>query len=305
VVTVVIPVFNGADYLERTTRSVLAQSFEEFELLVVDDGSTDRSYEVAEACIGGDPRCQVLRHDNAGLAATRKRGLEAAQGRYIAFLDQDDLWYPGFLDRMVAALDSQNELAAVGSLMDYINDDERRLGSTAQTPRVIDQDAVRRGELVPFPPSAMLFRTSHVRDSGAAEDLFGRGLATGADLSLIARTATIGKVGSIREVLCARRVHRSSTLSQSHMEQFAAVAYVQAVLARPGFEVETPWQEFLHSHRPVAAALRYQRAIVRYRQAGQELIDRRWVLALRYFAGAVLLRPDYVIRRAWAQMRGK
>lgn len=303
-VSVVIPLYNGASYVADTISSVRAQVLDSLELLVVDDGSVDASVDVARSSTDGDPRCRIMTFPNGGLAAARQRGLAEARGRFISFLDQDDLWYPSFLLRLVDSM-ADARVAAVGCLMDYINDEGRRLGRSAQTPRVIDQSQVRRGEIVPFPPSAILFRTAFVRSTGAAEDLFGRGLATGADLSLIARTATAGDVMCVREALCARRVHRTSTMAQAHMEQFAAVAYTQAVIQDPTFADRTSWPSFRNSYRPNRHIIRYQRAIVEYREGALNLIDRRWLSALRCFAAALWHRPDYTLRRAWAQARGQ
>lgn len=89
--SVIIPVYNRAGLIAETLRSVLAQDFDDFELIVVDDGSTDGSAEAARAV---DPRVQVLTVPNGGPGPARNHGIRAARGRYLAFLDSDDLWFP-------------------------------------------------------------------------------------------------------------------------------------------------------------------------------------------------------------------
>jgi O-antigen biosynthesis protein len=112
-VSVVLPTYNRAHLLPRTLRSVSAQTFGDFEVLVVDDGSTDDSASVVAA--HGDGRVRYLRQPaNAGVGAARNRGLREARGDLIAFLDSDDEWLPEKLERQVAVLrDAPDEIGLV------------------------------------------------------------------------------------------------------------------------------------------------------------------------------------------------
>ncbi|MFB6150293.1 MAG: glycosyltransferase family 2 protein [Haloarculaceae archaeon] len=102
-VTVVIPTYNRAEVLPRAVDSVLAQSYEDFELLVVDDGSTDRT--AAALAAYDDPRLRVVTHgDNRGANAARNTGIAEASGEYVAFLDSDDSWAPEKLERQLDRL---------------------------------------------------------------------------------------------------------------------------------------------------------------------------------------------------------
>lgn len=100
--SVVIPLYNRADIVGDTIRSVQAQDWQDFEIVVIDDGSRDDPAPVIEAI--GDPRVRYIRQDNAGGGAARNHGIKAARGRYIAFLDSDDLFLPGKLSIMAQAL---------------------------------------------------------------------------------------------------------------------------------------------------------------------------------------------------------
>ncbi|GAB5401396.1 MAG: glycosyltransferase family 2 protein [Aureisphaera sp.] len=94
--SVVIPLFNKENYIQDTLKSVLNQTFDDFEIIVINDCSTDSSFEKAKEI--NDPRIQFLAHsENKGLSASRNTGIRAANGDYIAFLDADDLWKPSFL----------------------------------------------------------------------------------------------------------------------------------------------------------------------------------------------------------------
>lgn len=99
--SVIIPLYNKAPYIEKALRSVLDQSYTDFELIVVDDGSTDESAKAAEAVLSNSTvDCQLVRQENAGVSTARNNGVARSKGDYLCFLDADDWWAPTFLERM-------------------------------------------------------------------------------------------------------------------------------------------------------------------------------------------------------------
>src|SRR5262244_3561534 len=102
-VSVIMPTFNRADTITRAIRSVQAQTFTDWELIVVDDGSTDNTAERIEGC---DPRMKLIRQENQGTAGARNAGLRASSGSYIAFLDSDDEWLPHHLELSAGFLEA-------------------------------------------------------------------------------------------------------------------------------------------------------------------------------------------------------
>jgi glycosyltransferase involved in cell wall biosynthesis len=104
-ISVVLAAFNAARTVSSAVRSVLAQTERGFELIVVDDGSTDSTLQILDDI--GDPRMRVISQANRGPSAARNTGIDAARGGLIAFLDADDLWLPRYLERMGAALDAR------------------------------------------------------------------------------------------------------------------------------------------------------------------------------------------------------
>ena len=109
-ISVVIPVYNGEKTIRETIESVLAQTFTDFELIIIDDGSSDRTVEIIEEIIKKaikenlDQRIRLHSFPNKGLSATRNRGIRRSKGDYISFIDADDLWTPDKLAAQYLAL---------------------------------------------------------------------------------------------------------------------------------------------------------------------------------------------------------
>jgi glycosyltransferase involved in cell wall biosynthesis len=120
-VTVVMPAYDAAAFIGEAIESVLAQTFADWELVVVDDGSTDGTPEVVAGY--DDPRVRLLTLEHSGLpAVARNHGLAASASRYVAFLDADDLWRPPKLARQLAVLDSRPEVGVVHTGFEQLRD---------------------------------------------------------------------------------------------------------------------------------------------------------------------------------------
>lgn len=104
--SIIIPVYNMRQWLEETVRSVLNQTFRDFELILIDDGSTDGSGELCDGLAQTDDRVRVIRQENAGVSAARNAGLDAAKGEYIGWVDSDDLIEADMFQRLVCLAES-------------------------------------------------------------------------------------------------------------------------------------------------------------------------------------------------------
>lgn len=112
-VSVIIPAYNAEDTLLETIRSVLAQTFTDIELIIIDDGSSDDTVAIARAV--EDPRIRVYTFSNGGAAMARNRGIEQSTGEFLSFIDSDDLWTPDKLEKQLDALQSNPEAGGVYS----------------------------------------------------------------------------------------------------------------------------------------------------------------------------------------------
>lgn len=207
-VSVIIPTFNRASYVCEAIDSVLAQTYQDLEIIVVDDGSTDDTLPVLETY---GERLRLLRQKNSGPAVARNRGIFAARGEYIAFLDSDDLWVPSKLEKQVAVLDSEPEIGLVytdcfkgKSLEDITNGSGGCYAEWApQSGDIFGQ--LTRLNLVATP--SVLVRFAVLRRVGIFDPLLRRG----EDYDLWLRIAHVTKARFLPDVLCLIRQHDSRT----------------------------------------------------------------------------------------------
>lgn len=125
-VSVIIPVYKVEKYIAATVKSVLEQTYKNFELLIIDDGSPDKSGEICQQFI--DTRIQIIRQENRGVSAARNTGIRHAQGEYIALLDADDLWLPSKLEKHIEHLENNPKIGVSFSRSAFIDDTDKPLG---------------------------------------------------------------------------------------------------------------------------------------------------------------------------------
>jgi glycosyltransferase involved in cell wall biosynthesis len=135
-ISVVVPVFNGTPYLREALESAVQQDYPTYELIVVDDGSTDGSTGIADSF---GPLLHCIRQPNAGTAAARNRGIQAARGEFLAFLDQDDLWLPKKLSLQIEAIEHSETIGVVFTLVQQfidpsLNEDQKSQIKLSQQP---------------------------------------------------------------------------------------------------------------------------------------------------------------------------
>jgi glycosyltransferase involved in cell wall biosynthesis len=124
-ISVIIPTYNRAQYITHALDSVLCQTFPDYEIIVVDDGSTDNTQDILKKYEG---KIKTIRQDNQGISKTRNRGIQMAKGEYIAFLDSDDYWAPEKLKEQIQVLDSYPKVGIVYARMPIINKQGEKIG---------------------------------------------------------------------------------------------------------------------------------------------------------------------------------
>lgn len=129
-ISVIIPVYNGAKTIKKTIKSVLAQTFQDFEIVIIDDGSTDQTLQVIQEI--NDSRIEVYSYSNAGVSHARNEGIKQARGEYISFIDADDLWTPDKLEFQYEILQNNPSAKIAYSWTDWIDEDDRFLRPAAR-----------------------------------------------------------------------------------------------------------------------------------------------------------------------------
>jgi hypothetical protein len=269
-VTVVIPTFNHGRFLRCAVESALAQSSREREIVVVDDGSTDDSRAVA-ASYGEAVR--YIRQENRGLSAARNTGIGAASGEYIALLDADDVWLPGFLDSAVGRLEADTHLGAVHTGCYCVDESGLRLPQVCVSTVPPDgmYDRLLDGEF--FVPSSVVVRRACFARTG----LFDETLRASEDWDMWLRVAREYRFGSVDKPLVNYRVHGGNMSGDpDHMLRY------QAMVVRKHFGApEGPADGWPSERRRAYAAVCRYAAQGYYLRGDAELSRRYLCLALR------------------------
>lgn len=206
-VTVVILVYNRGQYIAEAINSVLAQSFTNFELLLIDDGSRDNSVKIMQSYT--DPRMRMVRNEqNLGIPKTRNKGIALARGEYLAVLDSDDYAYPDRLAKQVAFLDRHQDYAMVGSWVATIEEGQpsRRIEKLPSSPVDIQTRLLFRCCLN---HSTLTARTAVLQEYGYREQF-----TVSEDFDLYLRLVKTRKLCNLPEPLVYYRKHTTSVTQE-------------------------------------------------------------------------------------------
>lgn len=258
-VTVFMPVFNGEAYIRNAIQSVLNQTYKDFELLILNDGSTDGSVQIIRSFT--DPRIRLLHNEgNKGLSYTRNRGFKEANSKYFAILDCDDIAHPTRLQEQVDFLDSHADFALIGSSVRII--DEKGEGESGWTfsasPEEIPVILLFQNY---FAQSSVMLRTDaeglHYRDEYPPCE----------DYELWYRLSLKYKVGNLSEMLTDYRIHSGGiSKRQSERSERSKKLIMRDQLLRMGIQATTEEIDF---HEKIGGyvfenTLEYSRKAVRW-----------------------------------------
>jgi glycosyltransferase involved in cell wall biosynthesis len=222
-ISVIMPVHNGERYLDESLDSVLAQTFSDFTLIAIDDGSTDRSLQILRGYAQRDRRMSVLSRGQRGLVFTLNEGLARATAPFVARMDHDDVCHSRRFERQIAVLQRQPEIVALGSFVDTIDEHGRYLGeySAPLTHQEIEASHLR-GDSAIHHPSVMM-RTAAIRRAGGYREL-----VPCEDFDLWLRLGEIGQLANLPERLLRKRLHSASLVARTLSERREVLGQVLA-----------------------------------------------------------------------------
>ncbi len=218
-VTVLMAVYNAMPYLPATLDSVLNQTFTDFEFLIINDGSTDRSPEVLRSYAARDSRIRLIERENRGFVPSLNQGLELARGEFLARIDADDLCTPTRLADQVEHLRAHPDCVLVGGFVQLIDHKDRPL-RTLRLP--IDHADIDRHHLAghtSIPHPVATFRLAAAKALGGYNPRY----ESAEDLDLWLRLAEVGTLHNIPRVLVRYRQHDNSMSSTRAAAQLAAM----------------------------------------------------------------------------------
>lgn len=241
--SIIIPCYNGERFLAQTIESILAQTEKDWELILVDDGSTDRTVRVAQSYTPEDQRMHIVCQPNGGVASARNRGLQEADSGsgYLIFLDQDDVWEPEALETLLAALAASPQAVAAHARLRRIDEEGRDApdpypvyrrvgwfaGKAVEWP--VDKpttfEVLALGNVI-YTPGQILIRREVLEAAGA----FDKAVEPADDWDLWLRLSSRGEICFVDKVILGWRQHSNNeTYRRKRMEQAEFKVYDKLV----------------------------------------------------------------------------
>lgn len=212
-----MPAYNAERYIEEAIESILKQTFRDFEFIIIDDCSSDRTWEIIQSFAQKDARIVALRNEkNMRISLTLNKGIEMARGTYIARMDADDWSYPYRLEKQVVFMDAHPEVGVSGGSMEVCDANMRRIGERRYN--LTDSDIRRKlFRYSPFSHPLAVFRTSILRENAF---VYGPSLAIAEDYDLYFRIGTVSSFGNLPDILIKYRMIGSGiSMSKARIQE--------------------------------------------------------------------------------------
>ncbi len=301
-ISVILPVYNQEKYIAETIGSILDQSFGDFELLILDDGSTDNSAAVIKEYAAKDPRIKAYYEPNSGKSESTNKLVSRSQGKWCAFLDADDVMMPDRLERQISFLNANPGVHAVSSNCYYINESGRIFG-TQKYPLLSTKEEYdvifNKGHFITCAFTALTVLKEAFNVVGGltkrfepCEDFefFNKFIFSGGKVLLI-----------MPEVLMKYRIHSNSVTVRKpmHVTNFISYTTHSMWLRRIG-EPETSFEEYMKIQNTGSRLkrwnqMRFNYSMVYFRNAGIAALTKKYPKFLMYFAVSFILSPNYAL----------
>lgn len=222
-ISVIMSVYNGIPYLKEAVESILNQTYDNFEFIIVDDASIDSSWQYLKSL--KDKRIKLIKNKkNLGLAASLNKTLRQAQGDYVARMDADDINLPNRFQKQVNFLNAHRDYILVGSQVQWVDENENSISGfdVPQTDEEIRKKLIWRNQIH---HATVMFRKSDIEKIGAYKTRL-NGVE---DYDLWFRVIKAGKVANLPDRLVKRRLHKGAVTQRDHFKTEVLALIVRAI----------------------------------------------------------------------------
>ena len=277
--SVIMPLYNKGAYVEKGIRSVLEQTYPHYELIVVNDGSTDDSAVIAEELLKGVTNARLINQENVGVAVARNNGVAQAQGDYVCFLDADDWWNVSFLQEMQQFIKDYPEAGIWGTNYWYVKKGKTHVAVPSETGYINYPKLYANSSAMPLWTGAVCMSKKIFLEMGG----FPKGIKLGEDFLLWTRVALYNKVAFLNKAIAyynndipaSLRATRNLHAPEFHM--LFKMQYLESVVENDNVEIENraDWKQLLDKLR-VNGLLEYWMSDEYHDNAKQELTKIDW-----------------------------
>ena len=308
-ISVILPVYNQEKYLQETIQSILDQSFQQFELIILDDGSTDNSARIIREFTGRDTRIRAYYNANAGKSISTNYLVGQARGEWCAFIDADDVMLPGRLKRQVALHTQSAEVHASSCNCYYING----LGNLFGTQRYKGMGTVaeyratiKRKKFITCSYTGLMVSKSAFIKAGGLNPMY----EPCEDFEFLNRFVGMGFVLLvIPEVLMKYRIHSSAVTIKKPILVLDTIAFVKhnIKLKRSG-QTEISFEAFCAIQNKYSWLIKFNKmrfnySMIFFRSAGFAILSKKYLAFTWQIATSLMLSPDYVLKKVWNHLR--
>jgi len=295
-----MPAYNAGEFIGQAIESVLAQTWHDFELIVVDDGSKDDTLTIVERYASKDGRIRVFTQPNSGTAPTLNRAIEIATSQWVFIMHADDLMHANRIERQMTYLAEYPELAVLSSLVRHIDSKNRVIGkdNSKLTTYEAVSELVARNELIGFNHPAVVLRKDVVLAIGGYRQAFW----PAEDLDLWNRLVEKGyRVLVQPEYLLDYRIHgNAASVSRARLTRAKVRWLKDCMIRRRSGDVERSWEQFLADEKSAPLLTRIDRgrkdlAKILYKKAVSYYACRQYLSCAFTLAGALFLQPRLTV----------
>lgn len=304
-ISVIMAAYNASDFIAPAIESILGQTFRNFELIIIDDGSTDNTLEIVRRYLQEDSRIRIIQSNHVGAPCARNLGIYESKYPWIAVMDADDIAMPERFEKQINAATANPNVIAWGSYAHHIS-------ATGEVMSLVRQGPVNEDEFynvwsnghVPFVihPTALIKKEIFLKVGGYAKEF-----SVSQDFELFERMGNYGPILAIPEPLLLYRVHsQSASMSKFFLQKLLARYVVARHRARINGKKEPDLNQFIEEYKqqPIFSRLKRDTRTLGqfwYRKAGLFFAEKRYLEASLYLSMAIASNPLYSIPRVWKQ----